>query len=255
MLLFQTPKFLWTILLLEGGGAALIIPNSFPILDHGVSGTGNAVWALIDTPIGPVKTISIHAPNTVEERTLLWERLDDIIGDQHWIMARDHNMVELQEDSRGKTALMAGAEARAWKQLTLRKGLIDAYLCATKMSGGVFTCQAFCGLRLDRARLDRFYISEGAVERKQARVFAGRAEPSGCCLVQSRWNYSQMVQIQAENFTYKESMVRDLQNEPMNRTSKNPEQKIQQGQNGVFARQIYRFSELKRMPDAADKRF
>ncbi|KAL3694686.1 hypothetical protein R1sor_008337 [Riccia sorocarpa] len=51
------------------GGAALLIPSSVTVLDHGVSGTGNAVWVTIDSVLGPIKLISIHAPNTKELRT------------------------------------------------------------------------------------------------------------------------------------------------------------------------------------------
>ncbi|KAL3675824.1 hypothetical protein R1sor_025772 [Riccia sorocarpa] len=71
-------------------------------------------------------------------------------------------MVEFHDDSRGKSALISGAEARVWKQMSQARGLIDAYLCSMDRKGGVYTRQAFCGLRLDSARLDRLYISEGA---------------------------------------------------------------------------------------------
>ncbi|KAL3683336.1 hypothetical protein R1sor_001358 [Riccia sorocarpa] len=144
------------------GGAALLVPQQYPILDHGTSGTGNAVWALVNTKIGLIKIISIHAPNTKAERTILWDRMQDIIGDGRWIMAGDFNMVELYEDSKGKSALVSGAEARSWKYLAESKGLIAAYLCDVTTTGGFFTRQAFCGLRYDRARLDRIYVSEGA---------------------------------------------------------------------------------------------
>ncbi|KAL3700161.1 hypothetical protein R1sor_018183 [Riccia sorocarpa] len=71
-------------------------------------------------------------------------------------------MVELHEDTRGKSALIAGAEDRSWRQLSNDKGLVDSYLCAVETTGGSYTRQAFCGRRFDRARLDRCYISEGA---------------------------------------------------------------------------------------------
>ncbi|KAL3676485.1 hypothetical protein R1sor_026433 [Riccia sorocarpa] len=144
------------------GGAALIIPLEFQVVDYGSSGTGNAIWVSINTAVGPVKVISIHTPNTKEERTTFWDRLEDIIGEGPWILAGDFNMVDLPDDSRGKTAHIAGAEARCWKEVCNRKGLIDAYLTAVNKTGGNFTCQAFCGRRFDRARLDRFYFSEAA---------------------------------------------------------------------------------------------
>ncbi|KAL3676664.1 hypothetical protein R1sor_026612 [Riccia sorocarpa] len=143
-------------------GAALLIPQHLPILDHGTSGTGNAAWVEVNTIIGPIKVISVHAPNTKNERTILWDRIQDIVGDGRWIMVGDFNMVELYEDSKGKSALVSGAEARSWKHLAENKRLVDAYLCAVTMTEGLFTRQVFCGQRYDRARLDRIYLSEGA---------------------------------------------------------------------------------------------
>ncbi|KAL3687340.1 hypothetical protein R1sor_013649 [Riccia sorocarpa] len=92
------------------GGASLLVPQKYTIMDQGASGTGNAVWTLVNKKIGPIKIISIHAPNTKAERTILWDRMQDIIGDERWIMAGDFNMVELYEDSKGKSALVSGAE-------------------------------------------------------------------------------------------------------------------------------------------------
>ncbi|KAL3675203.1 hypothetical protein R1sor_025151 [Riccia sorocarpa] len=53
-------------------------------------------------------------------------------------------MVEVLEGSKGKSPLTTGAEARAWKHMAQRKGLIDAYMSAIITFGGVFTRQAFC---------------------------------------------------------------------------------------------------------------
>ncbi|KAL3677972.1 hypothetical protein R1sor_020928 [Riccia sorocarpa] len=143
-------------------GAALIAPNNITVIETGTSGIGVAAWAVIETAVGRIKVISLHPPNTKEERTELWSRIEDLLGGGRWVIAGDFNMVEVLEDSKGKSALATGGEARAWKQLAGRNGLIDAYLSAVNTSGGVFTRQAFCGSRFDRARLDRFYISAGA---------------------------------------------------------------------------------------------
>ncbi|KAL3700896.1 hypothetical protein R1sor_018918 [Riccia sorocarpa] len=88
--------------------------------------------------------------------------MEDILGEGKWILAGDYNMVELHDDTKGKSAHISGAEARTWKHLAQNKGMVDAYLCAVKRSGGLFTRHAFYGLRHDRARLDRFYITEAA---------------------------------------------------------------------------------------------
>ncbi|KAL3686168.1 hypothetical protein R1sor_004190 [Riccia sorocarpa] len=75
-------------------------------------------------------------------------------------------MVELNDDSKGKSALISGAEARAWKALSQEHGLVDAYLCAVTRTGGLFTRYAFCGRRYDQARLDRVYLNAGNPQRR-----------------------------------------------------------------------------------------
>ncbi|KAL3683238.1 hypothetical protein R1sor_001260 [Riccia sorocarpa] len=133
------------------GDAALLIPNHFQVSDWGCSGVGNVVWAEIQATDGPIKIASIHTPNTKEDRMLFWDRIDSILGQGRWILAGDYNMVELHDDNKGKSALLAGAEARAWKFFSEGRGMVDAYLCAVNKSGGIYTRQAFCGLRLDKA--------------------------------------------------------------------------------------------------------
>ncbi|KAL3692283.1 hypothetical protein R1sor_005934 [Riccia sorocarpa] len=86
------------------GEAALVIPPSFSVIGHGVSGTGNVVWVTVNTIVGPLKLISVHAPNTKELRTQLWKRLDHIVGDGKSLMAGDFNMVELQYGQRTAVA-------------------------------------------------------------------------------------------------------------------------------------------------------
>ncbi|KAL3696442.1 hypothetical protein R1sor_010518 [Riccia sorocarpa] len=65
----------------------------------------------------------------------------------------------MHDDSNGKSAVISGAEERTWKRFTYRTDMIDAYLSAVTTEGGLFTRLAFCGERFDRARLDRFYLS------------------------------------------------------------------------------------------------
>ncbi|KAL3675613.1 hypothetical protein R1sor_025561 [Riccia sorocarpa] len=120
-----------------------------------------AAWANIHTATGTVKVASIHAPNIREERTTYWEWWDRQIDGEDCIVVGDFNNVELPDDSRGKSALIRGAEERSWKRFTYRADLVDAYLAAAKTTGGTFMRMAFCGQRYDQARLDRFYLSNG----------------------------------------------------------------------------------------------
>ncbi|KAL3675644.1 hypothetical protein R1sor_025592 [Riccia sorocarpa] len=110
------------------GCAALIVPPAFTVTSSCTSGIGNLAWAKIATEIGEVTVASLHAPNTKEGRTQLWENIYNLHHGTKWILAGDHNMVELWGDSRGKSAMISGAEARAWKAMAERNGLVDAYL-------------------------------------------------------------------------------------------------------------------------------
>ncbi|KAL3680699.1 hypothetical protein R1sor_023655 [Riccia sorocarpa] len=145
------------------GGSAIIVPNHLPMLDAGKSGTGNAVWVQVQTKIGNLNIMSIHTPNDKDVRIDFWERLYTMIQSGKWILGGDFNMVELPDDSKGKSALATGAEARSWKSLTNKYGLVDAYLCSATTTGGCFTRYAFCGQSYDQARLDRFYLTDGGI--------------------------------------------------------------------------------------------
>ncbi|KAL3700949.1 hypothetical protein R1sor_018971 [Riccia sorocarpa] len=123
------------------GGAALLIPPKWTVKNREDSGTGNAAWATIETCIGEINIMAIHAPNTKDQRTIMWENLDSIINTGRWMLAGDYNMVELGEDSKGKTAMMTGGEARAWKNLANRNGLIDTYLCTATTKEDVGNAQ------------------------------------------------------------------------------------------------------------------
>ncbi|KAL3696899.1 hypothetical protein R1sor_010975 [Riccia sorocarpa] len=143
------------------GGAAIIIPTTYKVRSSGTSGTGNAVWAEIETSNGPLHIMSIHAPNSKEDMTTFWENLQNQIQGQRWILGGDYNMVELWDNSSGKSAIIAGSEARAWKSFSQSNGLVDSYLAAASRKGGNFTRHAFYGRRYDQSRLDRFYVSQG----------------------------------------------------------------------------------------------
>ncbi|KAL3689980.1 hypothetical protein R1sor_016289 [Riccia sorocarpa] len=141
------------------GGAAIIVMPNFTVKDMGNLGTGHAAWTTIESVTGDINIMSVHAPNTNEDRTIFWEQLYQIIQVGNWVLAGDFNMVKVGEDSKGKSALITGAEARVWKFLSDSKTLVDAYFCAVSRHGGNFTRYAFCGKRYDHARLDRFYLT------------------------------------------------------------------------------------------------
>ncbi|KAL3698418.1 hypothetical protein R1sor_012494 [Riccia sorocarpa] len=124
-------------------------------------------------------------------------------------------MVDLHDDSKGKSALISGSEARAWRQLTQTKGLIDAYLCCAEKSGGLFTRQAFCGQRLDRARLDRFYISEGILEKIK---MAWQSHPQDVRDPQRKWEQGwirvrEVLRMEKRKMIHEQREIHDLKME------------------------------------------
>ncbi|KAL3694948.1 hypothetical protein R1sor_008599 [Riccia sorocarpa] len=141
------------------GGAALLITSKLRASEVGTSQFGGAVSATVHTAAGSIRVASLHAPNTKEEMQIYWNWWDHQVDGEDWVIAGDFNNVELQDDSKGKSALMRGAEERAWKRFSYRTDMVDAYLTATNTEGGLFTRLAFCGARFDRARLDRFYLT------------------------------------------------------------------------------------------------
>ncbi|KAL3686920.1 hypothetical protein R1sor_013229 [Riccia sorocarpa] len=143
------------------GGCALLINPNLRVSEVGTSTFGGAAWATIHAASGLIRVASLHASNTKEEHQVYWNWWDQQVDGEDYIMAGDFNNVELQDNSKGKSALISGAEERAWKRLTYRTDMVEAYLAAVDTEGGLFTRLAFCGERFDRARLDRFYLSNG----------------------------------------------------------------------------------------------
>ncbi|KAL3679581.1 hypothetical protein R1sor_022537 [Riccia sorocarpa] len=144
------------------GGAALLIHPTLQVLDSGIKGDGTAAWAKITTKTGPLMVMSLYAPNNTIDRRALWPWLSFRLEEGNWLVMGDFNSVELPDDTVGPSALLHGSELRLWKALTSEVEMVDAYLCASFTDGPRFTRQVFVGDRLDQARLDRCYLSNGA---------------------------------------------------------------------------------------------
>ncbi|KAL3677366.1 hypothetical protein R1sor_027314 [Riccia sorocarpa] len=124
-------------------GCALLISSKLRVSEVGTSQFGGAAWATVHAASGSIRVASLHAPNSKEERQVYWNWWDHQVDGEDWLIAGDFNNVELQEDSKGKSALMRGAEERAWKRFTYRTDMVDAYLAPTKIEGGLYTRLAF----------------------------------------------------------------------------------------------------------------
>ncbi|KAL3699682.1 hypothetical protein R1sor_017704 [Riccia sorocarpa] len=142
------------------GDAVLLCHESLRIVERGVSGKGFAAWARIQTSVGVVRVISLHAPNDSRKRKEVWIWMRDLVADERWIVLGDFNMVESQEDSIGPSPVLKQDEKRSWDLCAGRTDMVDARLCATRCLGPHFTRQAWHGDRFDQSRLDRFYLSK-----------------------------------------------------------------------------------------------
>ncbi|KAL3679847.1 hypothetical protein R1sor_022803 [Riccia sorocarpa] len=142
------------------GDAVLLCHESLRIVERGVSGKGFAAWARIQTSVGVVGVISLHAPNDSRKRKEVWTWMRDLVADERWIVLGDFNMVESQVDSIGPSPVLKQDEKRSWDLCAGRTDMVDARLCATRCLGPHFTRQAWHGDRFDQSRLDRFYLSK-----------------------------------------------------------------------------------------------
>ncbi|KAL3688284.1 hypothetical protein R1sor_014593 [Riccia sorocarpa] len=143
------------------GGAALVLHPMIQVIERGIKGDGTCAWAKILTEKGPINVMSLYAPNNARERRGLWIWLRENLNEENWVITRDWNSVELPDDSDGPTVVLTRGDLRVWKVMTNDFELVDAYICAAFTEGPRFTRQVYCGDRLDQARLDRCYLSNG----------------------------------------------------------------------------------------------
>lgn len=68
-------------------------------------------------------------------------------------------MMDLPEDTRGKSTYIRGREERIWSKIVDKFDLIDSYLVASQRKGPLFTRQKHYGLRFNQSRLDQIYSS------------------------------------------------------------------------------------------------
>ncbi|KAL3691404.1 hypothetical protein R1sor_005055 [Riccia sorocarpa] len=143
------------------GGTVLILDSSMRVIQSGIGGQGRLAWAKIQLGDIQCGVISVHAPNKRCARIEFWRNVREVMGDDNWLVTEDFNQVELREDSRGRSAVVKGSEERQWRELSLRLGLIDCFFCAASLAGTRFTRMAKRRRRIDCARLDRTYLTQG----------------------------------------------------------------------------------------------
>ncbi|KAL3702358.1 hypothetical protein R1sor_020380 [Riccia sorocarpa] len=146
----------------ERGGAAIVVSREMTVVAEGVKGDGSVAWVKIQTEVGTVGVASIYASTKSPGRIPLWPWLLELIEGERWILIGDYNSVELPEDTQGSSNLLNGTELRKWKNLVRGSELVDAFFVAVKRTGPRFTRQRLRVDRIEFARLDRCYFSDGA---------------------------------------------------------------------------------------------
>ncbi|KAL3697231.1 hypothetical protein R1sor_011307 [Riccia sorocarpa] len=142
------------------GRVGLFLHSSFTILDEGASGQGFGSWAKIRVGTKEFGVIAVHAPNKRRNRIRAWKWLEEIIQTGDWVVMGDLNQVDRRCDTVGPSPLVHGSEERLWRSIVQEKDMADCYIDAVIQRGPVFTRQAQRRGRLDRARLDRVYITD-----------------------------------------------------------------------------------------------
>ncbi|KAL3686093.1 hypothetical protein R1sor_004115 [Riccia sorocarpa] len=81
---------------------------------------------------------------------------------EQWIVMGDFNSVELPEDTHGSSNLLNGAELRACKELSRHTEIADVFFLTLDRKGPRYTRQKIRVDRMEFARLDRMYVTDGA---------------------------------------------------------------------------------------------
>lgn len=109
------------------------------VLAQGSRGDGTLAWCTVETEVGHVNIGSVYAPNSRVARIELWKWMSTHLHEGHWVLAGDWNMVEMFDDSVGRSAHLHGTEERSWKRLVENLDLMDQYFMVVARKGPVYT--------------------------------------------------------------------------------------------------------------------
>lgn len=150
------------------GGIAIGVSKEIADLVSNVtiSPCGRAILLYVNDPLGgPFGLLNIYGPNTIAERTTLWEYFATTMDTTRpWLVGGDFNMTVNASNQRGLAWELAGAEYVAWTDFVYIINLIDAYT-----RSGNLVSYTWDNNRVDSdtatesarvlKRLDRFYLS------------------------------------------------------------------------------------------------
>ncbi|KAL3689704.1 hypothetical protein R1sor_016013 [Riccia sorocarpa] len=144
------------------GGAVLLVDSNFKVNSRSVRGDGSAAWMKLETPVGKIGVICIYASTKSRFRIPLWRWLLELMEEGMWVVLGDYNSVKLPDDTQGSSNLLNGSELRVWKYLTRHTELTDVFFLTINRKGPRYTRQRIRKDRMEFARLDRVYTTDGA---------------------------------------------------------------------------------------------
>ncbi|KAL3693427.1 hypothetical protein R1sor_007078 [Riccia sorocarpa] len=103
----------------EVRGTALVIHESIKILEHGVKGSGNMVWACIESHGSSFFVTSVYGPHHAGEKVQFYNWLKNRANDKNWVLVGDWNMVVTQEDSSGPMPVLKRGPLQAWNEVQM----------------------------------------------------------------------------------------------------------------------------------------
>lgn len=144
-----------------GGGSALLVHNSFTILENGAWPDGTLTWACLKKGGQVLHVASIYAPNTSHNRQIFWARLQAELPIREWILCGDWNSVEHSEDTSGTRNIITGSEEVTFRALKLKLNLSDAFDIVVSKQGPRYTRWRKYGNDVQWSRIDKVLLGLG----------------------------------------------------------------------------------------------
>ncbi|KAL3678442.1 hypothetical protein R1sor_021398 [Riccia sorocarpa] len=112
--------------------SVLLIDKSLQVLRTGTTGLGYAAWMVVNTEIGHIGIIAIHAPTKKRLRPDVWTWIQGIMDAGQWILLGDLNMVENRNDSIGPSPVLRDREMWKWNMCSNKVDLVLAHSSTSK---------------------------------------------------------------------------------------------------------------------------
>lgn len=134
----------------ERRGATLLYHPSLTLVSSSIMNHGRIAWAQLKLDTLIIFVVVVYtASDFPRECAYLWHQLKMKLPDGQWIIMGDFNMKKKQIDSSRPTSLLKGKKLEAWRLLSTRLDLIDAFMFPHKSVGTRFTHRVVHGHHMD----------------------------------------------------------------------------------------------------------